>query len=181
MSSNNPCAVYNFYNCCDSSSASEPAPFIWQSGNVLDPMVEAPGTQEALNPYLYTTNKPDADLKSYQGLMPLHRNARLIEISLITFPPFHSGPAYTATVVLNLVVLDFNATVIRTISTATMNYLSIPVRTWTPISLSTVPGDLDIPAGQLVAGEMIFGAPLSTAPGTNHIERYQLSGTGMLI
>ncbi|MFL5387056.1 MAG: hypothetical protein ACJ8GN_31560 [Longimicrobiaceae bacterium] len=144
-------------------------------------MAEAPNTQEALNPYLYSTNEPDTDLKSYQGLMPLHRNARLLEISLITFPPFHSGPAYTATVTLNWVVLDFSGTVIRTISTSPINYLSVPVRTWTPISLSTVPGDLDIPAGELVAGEMIFGAPLSTAPGSNHIERYQLSGTGVLL
>jgi hypothetical protein len=181
MSSNNPCAVYNFYNCCDPSNASGSAPFIWQSGDVLDPMAQPSGTQEVLEPYLYTQNEPAGKLKCYQGLMPLHRKARLIEISLITFPPWQTGAPYTASVMLNLVVLDFNGAIIRTISTATMNYQTIPVRTWTPISLSTVPGDLDIPAGQLVAGEMIFGALLTTTSFSHHYERYQLSGTGMLL
>ncbi|MDX6501193.1 MAG: hypothetical protein QOG23_4453 [Blastocatellia bacterium] len=178
MSSNNPCAVYNFYNCCDPSGASELPVFIWQSGNILDP--QGPGPQEALGPVVGIGSGPDADLKSYQGLMPLHRKARLIELSLIKLPPFLSNiSAYTSTVMLNLVVLDLNGVVIKTISTAPLNYQSLAVRTWIPIPVSTVPGDLDIPAGQLVAGEMIFGAPVAS----NQIVSmfYQLSGTGMLL
>lgn len=179
MSSNNPCAVYNFYNCCDPSSASEPAAFIWQSGNILDPH-SWPTPQELLTPVIGLGSGPDADLKSYQGLLPLHRKARLIEISLIKFPPMLSNlAAYTSTVMLNLVVLDFNGAVIRTISTATVNYQSLAIRTWIPIPLSTVPGDLDIPAGQLVAGEMIFGAAV---PSNQMVSMfYQLSGTGTLL
>jgi hypothetical protein len=179
MSSNNPCAVYNFYNCCCPSSASESAPFIWQSGSILDPHAQAPSTQEVLTPVFGIGSTPDADLKSYLGLMPLHRNARLIEISLIRFSPLTFGPPYTSTVTFNLVVLDFNGAVMRTISTAPINYQGIPLLTWTPVSLSTVPGDLDIPAGQLVAGELAFGAALAT--GQSLTMRYQLSGTGMLL
>lgn len=179
MSSNNPCAVYNFYNCCDPSTGSESGAFIWQSGNILDPH-SWPTPQELLSPVMGLGSGPDADLKSYQGLMPLHRNARLIELSLIKFPPQLSNiSAYTATIVLNLVVLDFNGGIIRTISTATMNFQSLPVRIWTPISLSTVPGDLDIPAGQLVAGEMIFGAAVPANQSVSMF--YQLSGTGILL
>jgi len=87
--------------------------------------------------------------------------------------------AYTSTVMLNLVVLDYNGAVIRTISTATMNFQSLAVRTWIPIPLSTVPGDLDIPAGQLVAGEMIFGAAVASNQMVSML--YQLSGTGTLL
>jgi hypothetical protein len=180
-SSNSPCAVYNFYNCCDpshSSNASASASFIWQSGNILDPFAQ-PGPQEVLTPVIGLVNTPDADLKNYQGLMPLHKKARLIEISIIRFPGSLSGPAYTATVKFSLVVLDFNGGLIRTISTAPIDYQSIPLRTWTPISISTVTGDLDIPAGQLVAGELTFGAAL-TAGQTVRMQ-YQLSGTGMLL
>ena len=89
------------------------------------------------------------------------------------------GPPYTATVMFNLVVLDFNGAVIRTISTAPINYQSTPLRTWTPISLSTVSGDLDIPAGQLVAGELTFGSALASGQSVTML--YQLSGTGMLL
>jgi hypothetical protein len=178
MSSNNPCAVYNFYNCCDPSSASEPAAFIWQSGNILDPH-GWPNPQEVLTPVVGLGSGPDADLKNYQGLMPLHRSARLLEISIIRFPGWLSGPTYTATVMFSLVVLDFNGVVIRTISTVPINYQTLLLRTWTPISLSTVAGDLDVPAGQLVAGELTFGAAL--ASGQSVSMQYQLSGTGMLL
>jgi hypothetical protein len=126
------------------------------------------------------SNFPDADLKNYMGLMPLHRSARLIEISLIRFAADNPvGPPYTASIMFNLVVLDYNGTVIRTISSAPINYQSAPLITWLPISLSTVPGDLDINVGQLVAGELTFGTPLATGQASYQI--YQLSGTGMLI
>lgn len=179
MSSNSPCAVYNFYNCCDPSTASQPASFLWHSGNVLEPH-SLTGGQEFLSSMGPVNNWADTDLKNYMGLTPLHRNARLIEISLIKFPNVViTGSPYTATVIFNLVVLDYNGLVIKTISTAPINYQSTALRTWIPISLSTVPGDLDIPAGQLVAGELTFGAAF--ASGQSSFLVYQLSGTGMLL
>jgi hypothetical protein len=38
---------------------------------------------------------------------------------------------------------------------------------------------LDIPIGQLVAGELTFGAPLTSGQGFT--STYQLSGTGILL
>jgi len=183
MSLNNPCAVYNFYNCCDPSAAPESSTFIWQSGNILDPYPQfgSTSTQESLSFVIGIGNVPDADLKTYQGLLPLHRKARLNEISLIRFKESSgsSSPPYTASVMFKLVVLDYAGALIRTISAAPINYQSLPLQTWTPISLSTAPGDLDVPAGQLVAGELAFGAPLATGQWVSFV--YQLSGTGVLL
>jgi hypothetical protein len=171
--------VYNFYNCCTPSqaAASSSSFFIWQSGDILDPQAQGLNIPERLAPVLAISNAPDADLKTYQGLTPLHRTAHLNEISLLRLSnDAPLGPPYTGTIVFNLVVLDFNGTVIRTISTSSINYVAVPFMTWTPIALSTLPGDLDIPAGQLVAGELTFGTAL--ASGQLFFARYQLTGTG---
>jgi hypothetical protein len=179
MSSNNPCAVYNFYNCCTpAGDGAGGGSFIWQSGNILDPQVQG-GTQEVLTPVIGLGDFPDADLKSYQGLMPLHRKARLEDLSILRFAPVTSGPAYTAKVTLNVVVLDFAGTVVRTISTAPMDYQAIPLLTWTPIPLTSVAKDLEIAPGQLVAGELVFAATLN--PNQSLVLRYQMSGTGTLL
>ena len=123
-------------------------------------------------------NSPNAALKAYQGLLPLHKKAQLKEISLLRFAEQAFGPPYTASINLDLVVLDFNGAVIRQISTVTMNYRLIQLGVWTPIALSAVAGDLDIMPGQLIAGQLTFGAALPT--GTTFIAVYQLSGTGII-
>jgi len=179
MSSNTPCAVYNFYNCCGSAgaaSSSQSGQFIWQSGNLLDPAGGPQVTQEPLTPGFTFGNVPDANLKAYLGLLPLHRKAQLQDIALLKFP--NTG-TYTSTISFDLVVLDYNGVVIRQISTAPLNYVNIPLKTWTPIALSSVAGDLDIPAGQLVAGQLTFGAPLP--PAAFFFAVYQLSATGILM
>jgi hypothetical protein len=184
MSSNSPCAVYNFYNCCDQAAASKSNSFIWLGGQPVGPMGNYAGP---LNPDAVgavgfaAAQMPDSDLKFHLGMTPLHRSAHLNEVSLIRFVGAapDSGPPYTSTIVFNLVVLDFNGTQIRTISTAPINFLAIPLNTWTPISLSTVPGDLDIPAGQVIAGQLVFGAALAA---NQQVRRYyQLTGTGTLL
>jgi hypothetical protein len=110
-------------------------------------------------------------------LLPLHRKAQLAEIMLLRFAD-NQGQQYTAAINFDLVVMDYAGVVKRQISTATINYRTIPLATWTPISLSVVPGDLDIAAGELVAGQLTFGAALST--GSSFWTVYQLSGTGIL-
>ena len=179
MTSNNPCAVYNFYNCCNcnGSSPNASAPFIWQSGNILDPKTAAPAaTLEPLTPGFAIANSPNAALKAYLGLLPLHRKAQLKEISLIRFAEL--GPPFTASINFDLVVLDLNGVVISQISTATVDYKLIPLKTWTPVALSTAAGALDVMPGQLIAGQLTFGAP---APSLTFGAIYQLSGTGTLI
>src|SRR2546421_3153087 len=158
MTSSNPCAVYNFYNCCanGNGSSSSSALFIWQSANLLDPAGSSMTTQEALTPGFTFANVPNANLKAYLGLAPLHRKAQLQEISLLRF----ANARYTSTISFDLVVLDYAGLVVRQISTASLNYATLPIKVWTPISISSVPGDLDIPPGQLVAGQLTFGAPL---------------------
>jgi hypothetical protein len=182
VTSNNPCAVYNFYNCCNcnGSSPTNPsasAPFIWQSGNILDPKTATPtATVEPLTPGFTIANSPNAALKAYLGLMPLHRKAQLKEISLIRFAEI--GPSFTASIDIDLVVLKLNGGFLRQISTVTLNYKLIPLGTWTPITLSTAAGDLDVLPGELIAGQLTFGAP---APSLTFGAIYQLSGTGVLI
>ena len=189
MSSTSPCAVYNFYNCCDQAAAAKSTSFIWLGGQPVGPLGIYGGTSGvgSLNPDSLgavgfgAAQVPDSDLKFHLGMTPLHRSARLNEVSIIRFLELFmdSGPAYTSTIVFNLVVLDFAGTQIRTISTAPMNFLAIPLNTWTPISLSTTPGDLDIPAGQMIAGQLVFGAPLVA---NQQVRRYyQLTGTGTLL
>lgn len=181
MSSNNPCAVYNFYNCCDGNGpgSSGSALFIWQSGSVLDPQANpTTATLEPLRPIFGLGNMPDGALKAYLGLLPLHRKAQLQEISLLRFTEMTSGAAYTASVGFDLVVMDYAGAVKRTISTAPLNYRNVPLTTWTPITLSTTPGDLDIIPGELVAGQLTFGAAIPST--SSFVALYQLSGTGLL-
>jgi hypothetical protein len=182
MTSTNPCAVYNFYNCChdDASSSaggtSKSALFIWQSGNILDP---SGMTAESLTLSVGMGNSPNAALKSSLGLLPLHKKAQLQEISLLRLPDQASGPAYAGTVKFDLVVMDYAGALIRKISTTTLDYKLIPLKVWTPIALSTATGDLDVMPGEVIAGQLTFGTALPS--GTNYSPMYQLSGTGVLM
>src|SRR3954454_9188932 len=135
MSSSSPCAVYNFYNCCDQMPAPQSSSFIWLGGQPIGPLGIYGGTSGGLNPDALggvgfaAAQIPDSDLKFHLGMTPLHRAAHLNEISIIRFLELFmdSGPAYTSTITFNLVVLDFNGTQIRTISTAPINFLAIPL------------------------------------------------------
>jgi len=172
MSSSNPCAVYNFYNCCghgNGSGSAGSAPFIWQTG-----------TLEPLTPVVTLGNNPNAALKAYLGLMPLHKKAQLQDIMLLRFAEMNTGTLYTGAINFDLVVMDFAGVVKRQISTVTLNYRNIPLSTWTPITLSAVAGDLDVAPGELIAGQLTFGTALPS--GTSIFSAiYQLSGTGMLL
>jgi hypothetical protein len=186
VTANNPCAVYNFYNCCNgagssAADATTSASFIWQSGNVLDPTrATSTATLEPLTPTFNLANAPNAALKAYLGLLPLHRKAQLKEITLIRFAEIASTPAFTASINFDLVVLDFNGVFLRQISTVTLDYRVIPLRTWTPITLSTASGVLDIMPGELIAGQLTFGAALPSST-SMFSAIYQLSGTGVLM
>jgi hypothetical protein len=144
VTANSPCAIYNFYNCCgngNGSSAAQSAPFIWHSGLVLDPTGTGSASTELLEAVGFVvTNRPNAALKAYWGLTPLHKKAQLKEIMLLRLPEQTSGPAYTATINFDLVVMDFNGVFVRQISTVALDFRVIPLRTWTPITLSAVAG-----------------------------------------
>jgi hypothetical protein len=182
MTSSNPCAVYNFYNCCghtNGSSSSQSAPFIWHSGSILDPQAASTtATTEPLASVFSLGNSPNAALKAYMGLTPLHRKAQLQEIMLLRFPEATFGPPYTGSVNLDLVVLDYAGAVIRQLSTVALNYKTIPLKTWTPMTLSTVASALDILPGEIVAGQLTFGTAVPS--GTQFVAFYHLSGTGIL-
>ncbi len=186
MTSANPCAVYNFYNCCDCDSSpaadggTSPSLFVWQSGNLLDPHSTAPtGSQEPLTPTFYHGNSPNPGLKAYLGLAPLHRKAQLKEISLLRFADEVSGAAFTAPISFDLVILDYSGAVVRKISTVTLDYRIVPVGKWTAITLSTAAGELDVAPGEVVAGQLTFGAALPK--GGSYSAVYQLSGTAAFI
>jgi hypothetical protein len=187
MNSTNPCAIYNFYNCCDgnglpSAGGGASSLFIWQSGNILDPGVTGAGqTQEPLRGTSILGNSPNAALKSYEGLLPLHRKAQLKEIAILRLPEYISpiSATYPALIKFDLVVLDYNGVLIRQISTATLDYKLIPLMKWTPVTLSTTPGDLDVMPGEVIAGQLTFSVALPAGISV-YSAIYQLSGTGVL-
>jgi hypothetical protein len=183
MTSTDPCAVYNFYNCChdESSAAGDSSKlFVWQSAGGPDPTrLNYTSSVEPLGPSVGIGNAPNTSLKAYLGLFPVHRKAQLQDISFFRYPDPPSGTPYTGGLSLDLIVMDFNGAFIRTISTATLNYKTTPLLAWTPIPLSAIPGDLDILPGQVVAGQLTWAAALP--PGSAYYTLYQLSGTGALI
>ena len=188
MTSTNPCAVYNFYNCCDcngspSADGGASSLFIWQSANILDPGISGPGqTQEPLRGVFAVGNAPNAALKSYQGLLPLHRKATLKEIEILRLPEYISptSATYPASIKFDLVVLDYNGVILRQISTVTLDYKLIPLMKWTPITLSTASGVLDVMPGEVVAGQLTFGTALPSGISV-YSAIYQMSGTGIVM
>ncbi len=163
-------------NDCDVGSAVN-CVFPWTTGSILEPMnsdypnFSAP---EVLTQQFSLANWAGTDGIAYNGLTPWHRTARLLELSFLKLP---LPVGYIGGASLDLVVLDYAGTVLRTISTTTLNLLSLTDYSWTPISLSTVAGDLDILAGEVVAGQLTMDIANTSLVKVT----YQLSGTGQFI
>lgn len=119
-------------------------------------------------------NRPNStSLKSYQALDPLHRPARLIDLSFVKLP----GTNASQQIDLNVIVFDFQANILRTISTAPIDFIAAPTKTWIPIPLTTTLADLDIGVDEGVACQLQF----SSAPSSNSRFYYQLTGTGAFV
>ncbi len=168
----------------DDSSAPNPASesglFIWQSGMILDVNASYGTTTEPLGPVFGIGGAPNAARKSSLCLLPLHREAQLKEIFLLRFPEYHSGSTpYNPAIEFDLVVMDYSGASIRKISTATLNYKAVPLKVWTPISLSAAPGALDVMPGEVVAGQLTFDSAMPSS--SIYSTQFQLSGTGVLL
>jgi hypothetical protein len=154
--------------------------FIWQSGMILDVNASFGTTTEPLGPVFGIGGGPNAALKSSLCLLPLHRKAELKEISLLRFPePASNATPYNPAIQFDLVIMDYEGALIRKISTATLNYKAIPLKDWTPIALSAVPGDLEVMPGEVIAGQLTFDTPRPNS--SNFYTQFQLSGTGILL
>ena len=154
--------------------------FIWQSGMILDLNASYGTATEPLGPVFGIGGAPNAALKSSLCLLPLHRKAQLKEIFLLRFPEYHSGTTpYNPAIEFDLVVMDYSGALIRKISTATLDYKAVPLKVWTPISLSAAPGDLDVMPGEVVAGQLTFDTAMPSS--SIYSTQFQLSGTGVLL
>jgi hypothetical protein len=175
MSAN--CApVYNFYNCCcKDTAASAPSTaisgfFVWPSDNALQPQ-----SIGALDP-IVCAGIPvfiDADKKGFVGLQPIHRKARLVEISVLRvflLARIDIPAAYTGTVFLDLLVMDLFGNILRTISSAPTDYKLLNEKVWTPVPLTSVATDLVINVGEVVISRTTFSAPDLPTPNSIRLQ-----------
>lgn len=163
--------------CAEPKSCCDGCVFPWTSGSILDPgNSDYPNftNPEILTQKFSLGNWVGTDGVAYNGLTPWHRTARLMELSVLKLP---LPTGYIGSANLDIVVLDYAGNVLRTISTATINMISVLDYSWMPISLSTITGDLDVLAGEVVAGQLTMDT--SNAPST--ILTYQLSGSGRFL
>ena len=188
-----PCAVYNFYNCCNGSEGNANqsgtgcdggdntsfgnAVFPWTSGSILEPHnSDFPNFDDAetLTPVLSIPNWVGTDGLAYMGLTPYHRITKLLELSALKLP---LPTGYIGSAILDIVVLDYAGAVLRTISNGTIDLVTIPDQTWIPITLTATSADLDITPSEVIAGRLI----MDTSNSPNTIVRYHLSGSGIFL
>ncbi|HEV2840888.1 MAG TPA: hypothetical protein VGW39_06140 [Chthoniobacterales bacterium] len=164
MSAN--CApIYNFYNCCcEGKPATDPKGtvsgfFVWPVDNALHPEPKS-----TLDP-IYSAGLPitiDTDKKGFVGLQPLHRKARLVEISVLRvflLSRIDIPSAYSGTVFLDVLVMDLFGNTLRTISSAPVDYKSLSEKVWAPVALTALASDLEIQAAEIVIARVTFSAP----------------------
>jgi hypothetical protein len=171
--SGNCAPTYNFYNCCDCSGATGGA---GTPGAKTNKFIWAPDSTSTWLPDFVATTNPDplgmggkvssidSDKKDFLTLQALHVPVDLLNLSILRFstpvPSFVDvPPSYTASVDLEIVVLDYLGNTLRTISQAPVNYKTLPDRKWTAIPLTGVTADLSIQLGEVVAARVQFGAP----------------------
>jgi hypothetical protein len=109
----------------------------------------------------------DADKKGYVGLQPLHRKARLVEISILRvflINRIDIPASYSGTVFLDLLVMDLFGNTLRSVSSAPVDYKSLSEKVWAPITLTGVAPDLEIQGGEVVLARVSFSAPDLASP-----------------
>ena len=72
---------------------------------------------------------------------------------------------------------DFQDNIIRTISTAPINFVATAIDQWTNVPLVTTPSDLIIQPNEGVAVQLSFSSSVSGNPSF----RYQVVGTGQFV
>jgi hypothetical protein len=162
--------IYNFYNCCcdDKTAAGSGSKlsgfFIWPVDNALHPEPKSPQDP------IFSGGIPiliDADKKGNVGLQPMHRKARLVELSVLRVylvSRIDIPAAYTGTILLDLVVMDLFGTIRRTISAAPQDYRLLGEKIWTPISLTAAAPALEVDADEVVLARIAFSAPDLASP-----------------
>jgi len=141
-------------SCAQSQSSCKSCVFPWTSGSILEPHnFDYPNfsNPEVLTQTLSLANSVGTDGMAYNGLTPWHRKAELMELSVLKLP---LPAGYIGSANLDIVVLDYSGVVLRTISTTTINLVTLVDYSWTSINLSTVIGDLYISSGEIVAGQL---------------------------
>lgn len=147
--------------------------FPWFSATVLNHHSDQ--AVEPLTPYISSFNRPGPDLTAHQSMSPLNADARLVDISVFKDKSLFAG--YTDTIDFSLVVLDFAGNILRTISTANIDFQAAPDAVWLPVTLSTNGADTTILAGEVVAGQILVGSPPSQF---GHFP-YQMTGRGRFV
>ena len=182
--SGNCAPTYNFYNCCDpnaGSGAGKAHKFIWGTDSTPTNTQDMAGLPpDALLSSGTMLNIPP-DKRNFLNLAPLPVPADLLSIYVMRFAHRVPSvpdipPAYTAPVDFDLVVMDLMGNVLRTISTAVIDYRILLHKVWTAIPLTGTTAHLSIQPGEIVAARVIFGAPSPSVQLS-----FQLTGVGQII
>lgn len=183
--SGNCAPTYKFYNCCDfagGAAGNKPPKVTWGTHSTPTYTADfAGGPPDALTMGGNMVSAIFPDKREFLNLVPLPVAADLLNIYILRFAANTPGNAdipasYTASVDLEVVVLDFVGNVVRTISAAPINYKTLPDKVWTAIPLTGVTSALSIQPGEMVAARVKFGA---TSPVVSLA--FQLTGIGQLI
>lgn len=175
--------TYNFYNCCDPNggSAHKFHKFIWGTDSTPTNTQDMAGVPpDALVSSGTNLNIPP-DKRNFLNLAPLPVPADLLSIHVMRFTHRVPSapdipPAYTAPIDFDLVVMDLMGNVLRTISTAVVDYRIFLHKVWAAIPLTANTAHLSIQPGEIVAARVLFGA----ADPSVRLS-FQLTGVGQLI
>ena len=152
--------VYNFYNGCCSNSCAAPenAPTggTPSTAGTIFPIKTGGGSLyanwktgdvEASRPYFYSVNPVGNNLEFFNSLDAFHFPYKIKELTL--FKSSVTGTT-TETMDFSIIVMDMAGTLLRTLSTSTIEIISAPEETWIPIPLVSMAADLTINPNEIV-------------------------------
>lgn len=149
--------VYNFYNCCcpdqngnsnnNGSSVSTNHTFPIKTVNAGLWTDWRTGDVNMSSPFYYPINLPGNVSEIFNNMEAFHFPFKIKELSL-----FKSGVSGTTNekMEISIIVMDMDGTVLRTLSTSTIEIVSAPVETWVPIPLVSSPSDLTISPNEII-------------------------------
>ena len=151
---NNCAPVYNFYNCCDksggdgsdNSNQSLANRFLIRSA--ADQIMSDYKTGDMkFASYTYPIKPIGGALFIYNNIQLMHFKYRLHDLSFIKFSETGTtGKQMSA----DVVVMDMNGAILRTISTSQILLVGSPVESWLPFQLTTNPIAREIAVGEVV-------------------------------
>lgn len=155
--STNCAPTYNFYNCCCEDKINEEG-----SGNSGQSMVNRFLIRSAADQimsdyktgdmkfaaYSYPIKPIGGSLLIYNNIQVMHFKYRLHDLSFIKFNEAGvTGKQMSA----DVVVMDMNGAILRTISTSPILLVGSPVETWLPFQLTT-----NTVAREILVGEVVM-------------------------